>query len=386
MRPPTRLDPGLVRPGLPMVGRDVPTMLYADPRDGGNGAYVVNGDKADTSQWRWRVAQLNQGGVNAILPAANPVTNAPTPVDVIVDFSSQAAATGDSEVLSFWAKTADGGEFAVKPQLGPPFNQYLSNVWIGQNLVFGTSQLPGYLASPLLTFANSDLNFHAQSTSGSLGGPQRTLQAGVFCRTHDDSGCEEAGDERRKVWLEEMKGYSPCWVGPEDRLNPNLTGFCVQIFPGQTVDLRFPAPGNEDFLAAWLLDDTTSGTGFEPQLKVIVWEEDTREDLIDDPDGIMLRDFVACPTVTVPGFPYGGVIRAMSLKSPRGGWTHQVRRNSAIMMRLISSDPSSIFYRGAFHGWSVGFPEPSGRQYAPRIDRSKMIPSEAANIKGGLGR
>lgn len=370
-RPPARLDPGIIARGRPPTSPDVPTLFYSDPRRGGDGSYVVNGNKADI-QWRWRSAALNQ-----VYAVALPASGAP--VDAVVDFGAQGAGSGDSEVQHLWGNTVSGRRFAVQPQMGTPVNKYLSNGPISSSLVFGTAQLPGYLSSPLKCWANSDLKLNARSLTGLA----ETVNLGAFCRTYDDSGCQEAGDCRREAWLEDLRDYLPGWLVPLDKVNDDLSGPQVFIPPNGDVDLRFPPFTDGDFLAAWFLDDSTSSTGLEPVLSVSIFEEDTREFLTDWNAGISLRDFVACPTVNVAGFPGGGTIRAMSLKSPRGGWTHQIRRTSALIVRLSSQDPGTITYRGAFHGWTVGFAEPAGRRYVPRVDRTTSMPGAAAGLGGG---
>ncbi len=383
-RPPASLNSGLIARGQPATAPDVPTLFYSDPaRKGGDGSYVVNGGKADV-QFRWRSA-ASQQVFSIALPAGvgfhgpTSLANPGAVVDSVVDFSAQGAGSGDSEAQHLWGAAASGRRFACQPQMGTPVDQYLSNVPISSDLVFGTAQLPGYLSSPLRCWANSDLRLNAQS----LGGFSETLSLGAFCRTRDDSGCQEAGDCRREVWLEEMKGFLCGWIGPQDKVNPDLTGPEIGIPPGGDIELRFPAPSNADFLAAYILDDSTSDTGLEPQLTAILMEEDTRETLTDFPSGISWRDFIACPTVNVTGFTGGGTVRAMSLKSPRGGWTQQVRRTSALVLKLSSQDAGNITFRAALHGWTVGYPEPDDRRYAPRVDRGTFMPGAAAGLGGG---
>lgn len=326
----------------PGISPDEPAIEAYD-----DGSYGVNGDKYRV-QWRWRVGQLAQGGVSSALPAG---TN--TPQDVIIDFGSQGV-LGDSEIAYFFGRETTGNNrFAMRPQLGPPINQYLANVPISSNLILGTAQLPGYLPSSLYAYLNSDLNLHPQS----LGGIPETVELGCFCRTwNDDEKQAQARRAAHEGW------FLPSWVGPQDKLNPSLTGPEVTIAPGATVKLRFPAPSSHsDFIAGWILDDSTSTTGLEPLLNVMLQEEDTRERLIDLPTGIDWRNFLACPTVTIVGMPNGGVVRAMSLKGPRGGWTHRVPATSSIEALITSADAGTVTFRACLLGWNVGSNAAPGR-------------------------
>ncbi len=325
---------------LPNRSPDVAAVQFSDPKKGGDGSYHVNGDK-DFVQWRWRVGQLNQGGVSSALPSSL------APQDVIIDFGAQDGQKGDSEVGYFWARETSGNNrFAVTPKITTPLLKYLSNVPISSNLVFGTSQLPGYLASPIYVELNSDMNFQAQALASSP--PGLAIDAGAFCRAYNDSADQQAARRAAKDGC-----YTPMWVGPQDKQNATLTGPEISIPSGATIKLRFPAPGDADFVVAWILDDSTSTTGMEPLLNVVVQEEANRERLIDWPPGLDWRSFLACPTVTVTGMPTGGVIRAMSLKSPRGAWTHRIPAKSALEVQISSADAGTVTFRAALHGWAV---------------------------------
>lgn len=368
---PARLDMGLKAPGGCIFSPDEPTLIWKDPRQGGDGSYCVN-DAKDRVQWRWRLAKLNN-----VFSTRCADTSSLAPNPFIIDFGAQEV-SGDSEVAAFFGRDASGGgsRFGLRPYLGAPFNRDLSNVVISSNLVLGTSQLPGYLASPLYVFPNSDLNFRVCEFAGTP-----TVQLGAFCRTFDDLGCESAGDARRRAKLADP-AY-PCWIGPQSKNNPATTGPQITLLAGGTVQLRFPAPTDADVLVGWILDDSSSTTGVEPVVNVIITEEDTTEQLIDDNNGIPLRNFVACPTVTVTGMPTGGVVRAMSLKSPRGGWTHQIRRNSALLMTLVSGDAGTVTLRLALHGWMLPFKEDVDRRYAAIPDRATRMPSVGIGLGGG---
>lgn len=342
---PALANAGAVHGTLPSVSPDEPAIVYSDPAKGGDGSFSVDGKK-DLAQFRWRAAQLNQGGVNIALPGpagGNPGQQ----VNPSIDLGAQDGIRGDSEIAYFFGRETSGNfRFGVKPQIGPPINMYLSNVFISSELVFGTSQLPGYLASPLYAWLNSEIDLNAISLASSPGA--LTAQMGAFCRAWNDS--KEQRDARRAA---HDGCYIPLWSGPEMKMNPALTGPEITIAPGATVRLRFPAPYDFDFLAAWILDDSTSTTGLEPQLNAIPRDERSRDNLVDDPAGISWRDFIACPCVNVAGMPNGGNIRAMSLKSPKGGITHRIPAGSALEVDLVSSDAGTITARVALHGWSV---------------------------------
>lgn len=328
--------------GIPNRSPDDPAIIYSDPREGGDGSYHLDGRK-DYTQWRWRVGQLNQGGVSSALVAGAGGVVGPL-TDVLIDFGAQEGDQGDSEIAYFWGRESGSNlRFAVQPQLGPPLNKYLANVPISSNLVFGTSQLPGYLPSPIYAYANADLKFNAHA----LGSFAETIQVGAFCRARND--CKAQVEGRRIA----MEYYSTIWIGPQDKLNTAYTGPEISIAAGATAKLRFPAPDKYDAQVAWILDDSTSTTGSEPVMDVIIQDEKNREQLIDLPTGLSWRDFLACPTVTVTGMPAGGVVRAMSLKSPRGGWSHRIPANSALEVEIFSRDSGTITFRAAMLGWAV---------------------------------
>jgi hypothetical protein len=210
--------------------------------------------------------------------------------------------------------------------------------------MLGTAQLPGYLPSPLYAYLNSDVNFNPQS----LGGINETIEIGLFCRARTNCVDQEAA---RKVAHDDP--YLPMWIGPETKNDASLTGPEITIASGQTVVLRFPGPYDADFIMAWILDDSTSTSGLEPVMDVVIQEEDTRERFVDDPNGISFRDFVACSTNVIVGMPGGGVVRAMSLKGHKGGWTHRIPKTSAIQVTIISGDVGTITFRAALLGWAV---------------------------------
>lgn len=359
-----------IRPGDSLGwGPEVPTLLYSDPRDGGNGQYCSNADKA-LVKWRWVPAKFQ----NRLFPVT---FSSGETTDLDVQIGGGSGTRGDTEIGSFLLTTS-AGRVAVRPYVSSPIDKYLSNIPIPSNLMFGTAQLPGMLQSSVYSLANT---FWRMTTQNLFAG-NNTVSMVLFGRKFTDRGREQWANERRRAEL--LSVAWPYWIGPQDiSNNATLTGPEVTLTAGSTVTLRFPVPSGQDFLLRHILDDSTSTTGVEPLLTATIVEEDTNRTLIDFPSGIRWRDFLACPTVSVTGFPSGGTIRAFSLGSPKGGWTHLVKRNSALVITFTSSDPGTITLRPALAGWLLAAQEPGDRHYsndaAARVERIEQAAAAGAN-------
>lgn len=343
---------------------DVPTLLYSDPDDGGDGSYCLNEDKS-LVKWRWIPSTL--AGVFPAVLAANQIT------DLDVQIGGDGGMKGDTEIAAFMLTST--ARVAIKPYYSSPIDHYLSNIPIPSALISGTAQLPGLLQSALYAMAKTFGRIMIQDLSGA----PNTVSLVQWARKFGDDGRERLGNQRRMAKLLDVAW--PFWIGPDSQ-NVALRGPEVTLLTGQTVDLRFPAPSNADFLLRWILDDSSSTTGLEPVLTAQITEEDTGRMLIDHlPSGVQglaWRDFLACPTVPVVGFPSGGTIRAFSLGFPRGGWTHLVKRTSAINVRFISGDAGTITLRPALSGWLINAAEPADRHYSNTAEVTAERAAQAA--------
>ena len=354
---------------------EVPTLLYSDPATGGNGQYCLNEDKA-LVRWRWIPATF-EGNRFPITFSADEYN------ELQIQIGASAGTRGDTEIAALLMTTTLGRRVAVQPVVSSPVDKQLSNILIPSNLMFGTAQLPGLMPSSIYSMANTTWRFRVKN----LVALPNVVSAAVWGRKFKDNEREQVADIRRTAEL--MNCAWPYWIGPFSQSDPTMTGPEVTLPAGRSVTLRFPAPSSADFLAKWILDDSTSTTGLEPLLVASIQEEDTGRTLIDFPSGISWRDFLACPTVTVAGMPSGGIIRAMSLGSPRGGWTHLIPRTSAWNITFKSNDSGTITLRPALAGWCLNAKEPEGRHYsndaaakAERVQHARDMGSNPVKLFG----
>lgn len=345
-----------------LFSRDVPTLLHSDPARGGDGSISLN-PKKGLVKWNWIAAELN--GVCPFVVAANQTEVASLAVE------SQSG-QGDFEASTLlWQST---GRTAVQPYVNTAVvNRYLSNGLISDRLIFGTAQLPMLLPQSIYCLPKSSWQFRIQDLSGL----SNTIQPVVFGRRFIDRQQTRA---RRADFLNQMHPY---WIGPQDPANIAQSGPEIALAANGTVQLTFQIPSSADFLCKFVLDDSTSASGVEPLLYGDIVENYTKRSLTDVSTigstitgstnlGLQWRNFMACPTVSVTGFP-GGVIRAASIGSPRGGYTHLFPRNSQVVIKFTSLDAAIITLRVALFGWLIYGKEPGNRHfsddYAAEVDR-----------------
>lgn len=357
-------------------GPEVPTLVYSDPKEGGNGQYCLNEDKG-LVRWRWIPAKF-EGNRYPITFSGNEYN------ELQVQIGASNGTRGDTEIAALLLTTTSGRRVAVRPVISSPIDKQLSNILIPSSLMFGTAQLPGLMPSSIYSMANTTWRFQVKNLSAL----SNIVSAVVWGRKFKDTQREQLGDIRRVAEL--MSCQWPYWIGPFNGSDPTMCGPEITLLPGRSVTLRFPAPSSADFLAKWILDDSSCTTGLEPLLVASIQEEDTGRTLVDFPAGISWRDFLACPTVTVTGMPSGGVIRAMSLGSPRGGWTHLMPRNSAWNITFKSNETvGTITLRPALAGWCINAKEPEGRHYsndavakAERVQHARDLGSNPVKLFG----
>lgn len=353
-----------------LFGRDVPSLLYSDPALGGDGSVSLNPAKG-LVKWQWIAATLN-GATPFAVPANGTVT-------ANLSVASQSG-QGDFEACALYWNAANNRRCAVRPYVNTAVvSRYLANDVICDRLMFGTSQLPGLLPQSIYCLPKTSWKFEIRDLSGS----GETVQPVVFGRRFVDRQDTRA---RRADFLNQMH---PFWIGPVDPANAAQTGPEVTLAANGQVQLTFQVPSDADFLCKFLLDDSTAASGNEPSLYAQVVENYTKRGLADLPLstvaastnlGLHWRDFMACPSVSVTGFP-GGVVRAASLGSPRGGFTHLFPRNTQVVIRFTSLDATAITLRVALFGWLVYGKEPTDRQFSADYEAELEREAQGAAIK-----
>lgn len=345
------------RRGSPVAlfGGDVPTLLYSDPRRGGDGRVRINPDKERVS-WNWIAASLN--GVH---PFTIPTT-ATRIANLTID------AQGDRKAGEFEASTllmtSSVSRVAVTPTIyTPTLTRQLSNVNIESTLMFGTSQLPGLLPQSIFCMPKTSWRFLIQNL-----GEQTSVAPVVFGRRFDE--CGQAFREKLHRRAEMLQYCYPFWIGPQNPGDNNYTGPEFNLAPGQQAVVTFPVDSNGDFLMLAMLDGSTytdgSGAG-SVQVTADVTENVTKRSFINLPSegtnlGLDWVQQLACPTVSVTGFPAGGLIRAFSLRSPRGCWGTLVPRNTQVVIRFRSAESANtITLRVALFGYMIQAQQPPDR-------------------------
>lgn len=331
-----------------LFGGDIPALLYDDPAQGGDGTYVVNPQKLDV-KFQWQTGQVSQQFPFTL--AANQQTK------FTVRINPEEGMRGDTELCSFMLTSSD--RVAVLPYI-PILDKYLANTLIPSNLMFGTAQLPALMPSTLFNLPSTLWSFDIRE----LGGVSNTVSPVFFGRRFLDRGKERITDQRRAAYLANF--MHPYWLGPTSAYNntssvaisPNPT---IAIPSGATVTVTYSVPSTADFDCRWILDDSTSSTAVEISelYAQSLTEGGSARGLIDVPpgsNGLPWRSFIASPTVPVTGFPSGGSatatggIRAASLPSPAGGWSHLFKRGTDIQIVFRSTDAGTITLRTALAG------------------------------------
>lgn len=364
---------------LSVFPRDVPLLTYSDPAQGGSGALSVNADKS-LVKWQWIAARLN-GQVPISVPSSGTVI-------ANLDVSSQQGQAGDLEVSTLLLN-ASNGRVGVRPYVNAgTVNHFLSNVNICDRLMFGTAQLPGLLGQSIYCLPKTSWQFTLQDLSGGT----NSVTAAVFGRRFTDRNREALGNARRR--LELLQWMHPYWLGPEDPTSLARSGPEVSLAANRQVTLTFPIPSSADFLCRWILDDSSSTSGNEPSLYAQVSENYSGRGLVDLPgvvgpsstlEGIHWRDFIACPSVAVTGFPgSSNVVRAAGVGSPRGGWTHLFPRNTQVSIKFTSLDAGTITLRVALVGWLI-YAKEMGRQLSADFQAAQSREAQARALMRQFG-
>ena len=341
---------------LSLFGEDIATLLYDDPAHGGDGSYVISPEKASV-KWQWQTGQI--AGQFPFVLTGNQQAK------FTVRINPEEGMRGDTEIIGMMSTQT--GRFGLLPYI-PILDKYLANALIPSSLMCGTAQLPALWPQSVYCLPSTLWQFDVRDLSGS----SNTISPVLFGRRFLDRGKERLTDLRRVALF--SKFMHPYWLGPTSAYN-ETSSVAVSVNPtvtipaGATVTVRFAVPSTADFDCRYILDDSTAGASTEPDdLFAFITEGGSARGLVDAPpgsNGLSWRKFLASPTVPVTGFPSGGGvlatggIRAASLPSPAGGWSHLFKRGTDIEVKFRSTESSNdITLRTAFVGTLIYATEP----------------------------
>lgn len=335
---------------------------YLNPPPGGaSGDFVVNSQKAAV-KWNWQTGRFQN---------TFPITlSAGQQVDATVATQAMGGMRGDSEISALMLKST--GRVSVLMTI-PFLNRKLSNVPVSSNLMFGNAQLPALLAQTLLTLPTAAWSIALKDLSNATNSASPVYYGRRFTDRHQD----RLDQVRRALLFSQF--MHPYVLGPTAGVVSGGGGLNggpeVVITGGQTATLRFDT-GGADFDWRWILDDSTSSDGLEPNLTANILLGDSGLPLADQ--AISWRDFMAAPTVAVTGMmPIGGIsgIAAASMGSP-GCWSMLVRRGTKLQVQFTNNNASngaSITLRPGLGGIAL---------YAP-TDLQRLLHRQAGAIQEG---
>jgi hypothetical protein len=342
-----------------LFGGDIPSLLFSDPRKGGDGKTRINPDKLNAGM-QWIAANLNQN-FPIVLPALG------TLQAQLTVGAQEGSSAGDFEASTI-LMSASAGRVAVTPEVRTPtLNRILTNINLSSNLISGTSQFPGLLPQTIFCLPKTSWFWTLQN----LVNAQNSVSPVLYGRRFQE--CSQAYTDALRRRAEFLRWISPVWYGPKGP-DPNYNGPEVLLPPGNTATVTFQVADAADFLMTALLDDSTyvDGTGGgNLELYADVLENVSGRSLINKPAASSNTTLglgwnkLACTTAQVTGI-VGGFIKAFSLRSPQGGYGHIVQRNTQITVRFVSREPvNTIALRPAFFGYSIYAEEAPGRTTSP---------------------
>ena len=336
---------------ISLYSDDIAALLY----DTEEKSYKINPEKLSV-KWQWQTGQL--AGQFPFVLSANQQTR------FTVRINPEDGMRGDTEVCAGMATSS--GRFALLPYI-PILDKYLANNMIPSTLMMGTAQLPALWPQSVYCLPSTLWQFDVRDLSGA----SNTISPVLYGRRFLDRGKERLTDLRRVALF--SKFMHPYWLGPTSAFDetagtPVSVNPTVAIPAGPVVTVKFTVPSSADFDCRYILDDSTSSTGSEiADLRAFVSEGGSARGLVDAPPGsagLSWRNFIASPTVAVTGFPSGGGalatggIRAASLPSPVGGWSHLFKRGTDIEVKFTSTDAGTVTLRTAFVGVLIYANEP----------------------------
>jgi hypothetical protein len=354
---------------ISLYSDDIAALLY----DEKHGDYKINPDKLAV-KWQWQTGQI--AGQFPFSLAANQQTK------FTVRINPEEGMRGDTEVCAMMLTST--GRVGLLPYI-PILDKYLANNLIPSSLMCGTAQLPGLWPQSVYCLPSTLWQFDVRDLSGSA----NTVSPVLFGRRFLDRGKERLTDLRRVALF--SKFMHPYWLGPTSAFDesagaPIAVNPTVAIPATSTVTVKFSVPSSADFDCRYIVDDSTQGASTEPNdLLAFISEGGSARGLVDAPpgsNGISWRKFIASPTIAVSGFPSGGSslatggVRAASLPSPIGGWSHLFKRGTDIEVKFRNTSAETITLRTAFVGVLIYANEPLESQLVKIAD----------DVQNSLGR
>ena len=331
---------------ITFFGEDVPTLLW----DTQSKTYFINPEKTSV-KWEYETGQLNN--VFPFNVAAN------SQVKFTVRINPETGLRGDTEIGA--AMLTSTGRCAVQIFV-PLLNKYLSNNLISTNLMFGTAQLQAMLAQTIYSLPSFDWSVDCLDLSG----VQNTISPVWFARRFVDSGTSRIQASRRAVGMSRfMHAY---WLGPTTAFN-NTSNSPIPVAPtivipgNSTCTFTYSVPSDAYFDWKWTLDDSDlGGAAVGSVLTAQITEGGSGRSLVDVPqgnNGISWQDFLATPTSAVAGFPSGGGalvtggVRAASLPSPTGCWSHLLSPGCDLTIVFANASSTAVNSRTALAGVAI---------------------------------
>ena len=314
---------------------DIPALLYNEETK----EFAINPYKS-SAKWSWQPGRY-ENQFPYTLPANKQV-------DFNVKVTPEDGLKGDVEVCAFLLTST--GRISVQPFI-PMLSKFISNVPLSSSLMFGTAQLPGLLAQTIYSMPSVDWTLAIRELTGA----PNVISPVLFGRRFTDRQKERLFDPRQAQLL--SKFMHVYWLGPTTGVLVTAGGVVstvqggaeVTLPAGGTVTLYYQVPGDAVFDCKWILDDSTSTTGLEPNVVAQIFPGDNATPLNDVP--MSWRDFLASPTtLPIAGMPSDGFLRAASLPSPGGCWTNTFERSTKIKVVFTSTDAGTITLRTGFHG------------------------------------
>jgi hypothetical protein len=337
-------------------------LLYSDPRKGGDGKTRINPDKLNV-KFQWIAASLNQK-----FPITVPGLATLKAQMTVGDQDGSAAGDFEASTILFASTNAGSpaSRVAVTPEVRTPtLNRILTNINLSSNLISGTSQFPGLLPQTIFCLPKTSWFW----TLENLGATSAIVSPVLYGRRSTE--CSKDYTEQLHRRAEFLRWVSPAWYGPNGP-DPNYNGPEINLLPGRSATVTFQIADSAGFLMTALLDDSsyTDGTGGGNLSLYASFSENVSSRRLENlgafspagssPLGIDWS-LMSCPTVSVAGI-VGGKIRAFSLRSPKGGFTHMVDRNTQVTIKFTSTEAANtIVLRPALFGFSVYAEESPGR-------------------------
>ncbi len=306
---------------------DIP-LLQRNPK---TGKICLNPEK-DSEKWFYLTALGPNNAFPTVLPA-----NGSAVLSLIVP--AEQNLRGDFEISNLFSTST--GRFSAQIYQAS-INRYFQNTPVPNNAIFGCVQLPGSIPETLYVQPTTTV----QITVTDLSGQANTISIVARGRRFLDWGRERMGEARRQAFLAKR-------THPYSLLNNTGTNFPLTALA--TANILLTVPSAADFECLQLMDDS------DGDYTVQIFEGLSSRALMNQP--ISSRDFVAAPTVGVPGMPSGGLLRASGVPARVCSWTHNFKRSSTLVAAVTdTSGFTTNNIRLTFGGRLVYYAEPEGQQ------------------------